>query len=83
MACALRQKFTSHLALRAMLVATCDKNLVEASPHDYFWGCGRKGTGQNHLGKLLMKLRADLIVEQSDSQPDESGVRGPLHVPHS
>lgn len=83
MAVALRQKFTSHLALRSMLVATRDKDLVEASPHDYFWGCGRKQTGQNFLGKLLMRLRADLILEQSDSQQDESALRGPLRVPHS
>ena len=34
--------------------------IVEASPHDAYWGGGRDGKGSNHLGRLLMELRADL-----------------------
>jgi hypothetical protein len=24
---------------------------------DYYWGCGKSGTGQNKLGKILMRVR--------------------------
>lgn len=39
--------------------------LVESSPHDYFWGCGVDGSGANHLGALLMRLRAELAAADS------------------
>lgn len=37
--------------------------LVEGSPNDYFWGCGYHGSGTNHLGRLLMKVRGALLLE--------------------
>lgn len=38
--------------------------LVEASPHDFFWGRGFDGSGSNMLGCLLMELRAQLRAEE-------------------
>ena len=35
-------------------------DLVENSPHDFFWGRGFDGTGQNQLGRLLEELREEL-----------------------
>ena len=35
--------------------------IVEASPHDFFWGAGFDGSGANQLGRLLMQLRAELM----------------------
>lgn len=46
--------------LRDLLLSTNSKNLIEASPYDYYWGCGNDGSGQNRLGKLLMELRLEL-----------------------
>jgi ribA/ribD-fused uncharacterized protein len=60
MALGLRAKF-DNLALRNALINTGGKLLVEASPYDYYWGCGASGTWQNKLGKLLMALRSELI----------------------
>ncbi|KAG2431801.1 hypothetical protein HXX76_009296 [Chlamydomonas incerta] len=37
--------------------------LVEASPHDYYWGAGYERTGQNKLGRLLMAVRDELLSE--------------------
>ncbi|GLC48449.1 hypothetical protein PLESTB_000099000 [Pleodorina starrii] len=37
--------------------------LVEASPHDYYWGAGYERTGQNKLGRLLMQVRDELLEE--------------------
>ena len=31
--------------------------IIEDSPTDYYWGCGKDKTGRNELGKILMKVR--------------------------
>ena len=52
----LRQKF-SHKELSDMLIATGQCELIEGNTWgDTFWGVCN-GVGQNHLGKLLMKIR--------------------------
>lgn len=60
---ALKCKFTSHLHVNSMLLSTAGCVLVEASPHDLFWGGGRDGEGLNYLGRLLMQLRSELLGE--------------------
>jgi ribA/ribD-fused uncharacterized protein len=57
---ALRLKFHAHPALRELLLATGDELLIEAAPHDYYWGGGQDGSGKNRLGILLMELREAL-----------------------
>ena len=57
---AVRAKFETHPALREILLATADEEIIENAPHDYYWGCGRDGTGRNMLGKILMEVRAIL-----------------------
>jgi len=51
-------KFDQHPSLRNRLLATRDTQLIEdASWEEYsYWGIGRKG-GENHMGRILMKLR--------------------------
>jgi N-glycosidase YbiA len=56
---ALRQKFNTHANLRQFLLETGTAVIVEDSPTDYFWGCGSDRSGQNHLGKILMQIRAE------------------------
>lgn len=56
-------KFVTHPSIREVLLATGDEVLVEDSPTDYFWGCGRDRTGQNHLGQILMAVRDRLRSE--------------------
>lgn len=54
-----RQKF-KHTDLATKLLATKDAELVEGNYwNDKFWGVCR-GEGLNHLGKILMKVRAEL-----------------------
>lgn len=57
---AVRRKFELHAALRQLLVSTGNEELQEAAPTDYYWGVGRDGNGQNKLGLILMRLRAEL-----------------------
>ena len=57
-----RAKFTQHPELAAKLLATGDKVLVEGNHWgDICWGVDtRTGLGENHLGKILMKIREEL-----------------------
>ncbi len=55
-----RQKF-AHPKLAAMLLATGNEALIEGTTWDVFWGIDeRTGEGENHLGKIQMKIRAEL-----------------------
>ncbi|URE11661.1 RibD C-terminal domain [Musa troglodytarum] len=62
---ALKCKFSTYPHLKAMLCSTVGSVLVEASPHDLFWGGGREGEGLNYLGRLLMQLRTEILEESS------------------
>lgn len=64
-------KFTQNEGLKLCLLATGDKELVEASPTDRIWGIGLgidderredRGNwrGTNWLGEVLMKVRDDI-----------------------
>lgn len=64
----LNLKFASGSRLARMLTGTGDQVLVEGNHwHDQIWGnCLCKShqfeVGQNHLGRLLMKVRAELMI---------------------
>ncbi len=54
-------KFFGNKSLAAQLLATGDQELIEGNAWgDTFWGVCN-GIGENHLGKLLMKVRNLLI----------------------
>lgn len=57
---ALRAKFTQHADLRARLLATGDRPLIEHTTNDVYWADGGDGSGLNRLGELLMQVRAEL-----------------------
>lgn len=56
----LRAKADQHEYVRRKLLATGDRELVENSWRDDFWGWGPDQRGQNMLGKLWMRVRAEL-----------------------
>lgn len=56
----LRQKFAPGTSLLKKLLETGNEEIVEGNTWgDVFWGQCPIGKGQNHLGKLLMKLRLE------------------------
>uniref|UniRef100_A0A1J3D6B3 Riboflavin biosynthesis protein PYRR, chloroplastic n=2 Tax=Noccaea caerulescens TaxID=107243 RepID=A0A1J3D6B3_NOCCA len=69
---ALKCKFSTYPHLKAMLLSTAGSVLVEASPHDLFWGGGREGEGLNYLGRSLMQLRSEYLAESSVSAENAS-----------
>jgi len=56
----LRAKAAQHEYVRRKLLVTGDRELVEDSWRDDFWGWGPNRDGKNMLGKLWMEVRAEL-----------------------
>lgn len=56
----LRAKVKQHEYVYRKLLATGDRELIENSWRDAFWGWGPDQKGQNMLGKLWMEIRAEL-----------------------
>lgn len=66
-------QFATHAGPRRLLLSTASAgpgsaaiDLVESSPHDFFWGRGVDGSGANHLGILLMSIRSELSADMPD-----------------
>ena len=57
---AVRRKFETHEGPRRLLLDTGEETLVENAPMDAYWGCGPDGNGLNKLGRILMRVRAEL-----------------------
>jgi N-glycosidase YbiA len=57
---AVLKKFQTHEDIKDILLSTGDEELVENAPGDYYWGCGKNGTGKNRLGQILMDVRGKL-----------------------
>lgn len=60
---AIRAKCAAHPKVGALLLSTGEQELVEQTTGDYYWGCGKNGSGQNKLGLILMEVRAELLGE--------------------
>lgn len=60
---AVLHKFRTHADIREVLLSTGDALLVENSPIDYYWGCGKDGSGKNKLGQVLGEVREILRAE--------------------
>lgn len=56
----IRAKAEQHEYVMRKLLQTGDREIIEDSWRDDFWGWGENKDGQNHLGKLWMKLREEL-----------------------
>ncbi len=57
-----RNKFSQNERLKDMLLETGDAVLEEGNTwNDVYWGVSLKnGKGENHLGKIIMKIREEL-----------------------
>lgn len=56
----LKEKVKQHEEVREALIKTGNEEIIEENPNDDFWGNGIDGTGENHMGKILMKVRDEL-----------------------
>jgi ribA/ribD-fused uncharacterized protein len=55
-----RAKLAQHTDVCNVLLETGDAELLKVYDTDYYWGTGADGSGENQMGKLWMKLRAEL-----------------------
>lgn len=60
---AVLKKFETHIELKNMLLSTENQKIIEETTDDFFWGCGKDGTGENALGRILMQVREILKKE--------------------
>lgn len=66
----LEAKVQQHDYVKRKLLATGDRELVENSWRDTYWGWGPKRDGKNMLGKVWMDIRTTL-QKQEDEQKAE------------
>jgi ribA/ribD-fused uncharacterized protein len=62
-------KCRTYPEVRNALLRTGEKQLIENSQYDYYWGCGRDGRGRNAYGRILMEVRERLRHEAAGIQP--------------
>lgn len=67
MRCVVFLKFSQNPQLKRLLLNTGNKYIIENSPRDSYWGCGKDGTGKNMLGIILMETRAGFLNEVENS----------------
>ncbi|HBE16474.1 MAG TPA: Swarming motility protein ybiA [Cyanobacteria bacterium UBA11149] len=65
------RKFQTHEDIRKILLSTGDKMIIQKDIGDYYWGCGKDGTGHNYLGKILMEVRISLRHISYDDLVDQ------------
>lgn len=56
----IRTKHAQHEVVRDALVESGDLFMIENSHKDSFWGRGPDWKGENHLGRIWMKIRSEL-----------------------
>lgn len=57
----LKEKVLQHPYVMKKLIDSGQKELVEDSWRDNYWGWGPNKDGENHLGKLWMEVRDELV----------------------
>ena len=57
---AVKCKVEQHQDVRELLISTGDAKIVEHTANDSYWGNGGDGSGANHLGRILMRIRDEL-----------------------
>lgn len=58
---AILAKFTQHTDLLDVLLSTGESYIAEHTVNDKYWGDGGDDSGQNMLGKILMRVRECLL----------------------
>lgn len=77
----LRRKFVPGSEMAKKLLDTYPEELVEGNDwKEMYWGV-YQGYGHNHLGKLLMKIRAELRAALPPPLPIDTRPRTPLSDP--
>lgn len=71
---AVLRKFETHEDIREILLNTGDRMIIQNDMGDYYWGCGQDGSGNNHLGEILMEVRVALLSLNSNDMFQEKRI---------
>lgn len=55
---AVLEKIAQNEEIKDILVSTGEEMIIENTVNDYYWGCGKNGSGKNMLGIILMEVRS-------------------------
>lgn len=61
----LHAKVAQHAYVKKKLLESGERTLVEDSWRDDFWGWGPNKDGQNHLGRIWMKVREEVKAQET------------------
>ena len=61
-------KFKQNKDILQKLLDTGNARIVEATVKESYWGCGPNNDGQNNYGKILIKVREKLRIEQEEGE---------------
>ena len=61
------EKFRQNKDILYKLIDTKDEDIAEATVDEYYWGIGKDGSGENNIGKILVKVRNILKKELLDN----------------
>lgn len=61
----LHAKVAQHPYVKKKLLESGDKELIENSWRDSYWGWGLDKNGENHLGKLWMEVRTEVRADDN------------------
>lgn len=56
----IKEKVNQHKEVKQALLQTGNDEIIEDNPYDNFWGNGKDGNGENHTGKIFMRMREEL-----------------------
>ena len=59
-------KLSQHPYIQEKLLQTGERDIIEDSHKDAFWGWGPDRDGENHLGKIWMRVRDEMRVAHGE-----------------
>lgn len=71
------EKFRQNRDIAYKLIATRNHDIAEATIDEYYWGIGKTKKGENHIGKILVKVREQIkkeILEKIIKKAQESDI---------
>ena len=66
------EKFRQNSDIRAKLIETRNQKIKEMTVKESYWGVGPEKDGENHMGKILMKVRRQLKKDLIDKMIEDS-----------
>lgn len=58
-------KFSQNDEIKEILLSTNNETIIEKTSNDYYWGCGKDGSGKNMLGTILMEVREKFSTNEN------------------